>query len=109
LRQDYRVVGRSAGWPSPVVRAFGALALLGGAQRETIRGLRGGGRDEPFRQIDLAATAVGGLAVMLALSIAFVVEFARGRRLARRSPGAATGAAAHGAGRWSFDRLCERR
>ena len=57
--------------------AFGALLLLGG-RSETIRGLRGDGRDERFRQIDIYATAVAGLAVITAIIVAFVVELARG-------------------------------
>jgi hypothetical protein len=43
--------------------AFGALILVGG-RSETIRGLRGDGRDERFRQIDIHATAIAGLAVI---------------------------------------------
>ena len=57
--------------------AFGALVLLGG-RSETIRGLRGDGRDERFRQIDIHATAIAGLVVISAIIIAFVVEVARG-------------------------------
>jgi hypothetical protein len=56
-----------------IMTAFGALLLLGG-RSETIRGLRGDGRDERFRQIDVHATALAGLAVI----IAFVIELARG-------------------------------
>lgn len=61
-----------------VMAAFGALILVGG-RSETIRGLRGDGRDERFRQIDLAATAIAGLAVITAIIVAFVVEVARGQ------------------------------
>ena len=57
--------------------AFGALILFGG-RSETIRGLRGDGRDERFRQIDVHATALAGLAVILAVIVAFIVELARG-------------------------------
>ena len=57
--------------------AFGALVLFGG-RSETIRGLRGDGRDERFRQIDVNATAVAGVAVVCAVIVAFVVEIARG-------------------------------
>jgi hypothetical protein len=57
--------------------AFGALLLFGG-RSETIRGLRGDGRDERFRQIDIHATAIAGLAVIAAIIIAFVVQLARG-------------------------------
>ena len=46
--------------------------------QETIRGLRGDGRDERFRQIDVHATALAGLAVLVAIIVAFVVEVARG-------------------------------
>ena len=60
-----------------IMTAFGALILLGG-RSETIRGLRGDGRDERFRQIDIHATAIAGLAVITAIIIAFVVELARG-------------------------------
>jgi hypothetical protein len=60
-----------------IMTAFAALVLLGG-RSETIRGLRGDGRDERFRQIDIHATAVAGLAVIIAIIVAFVVELARG-------------------------------
>jgi len=60
-----------------IMAAFGALVLFGG-RSETIRGLRGDGRDERFRQIDIHATAIAGLAVITAIIIAFVAELARG-------------------------------
>jgi len=60
-----------------IMSGFGALILFGG-RSETIRGLRGDGRDERFRQIDIHATAIAGLAVITAIIIAFVVELARG-------------------------------
>jgi hypothetical protein len=60
-----------------IMTAFGALVLFGG-RSETIRGLRGDGRDERFRQIDIHATAIAGLAVITAILVAFVVEVARG-------------------------------
>ena len=60
-----------------VAAAFGGLVLLGG-RSETIRGLRGDGRDERFRQIDIHATAISGLAVISAIIIAIIVEVARG-------------------------------
>ena len=61
-----------------IMAGFGALILLGG-RSETIRGLRGDGRDERFRQIDLHATALAGIAVIGAILVAFVVELARGQ------------------------------
>ena len=60
-----------------IMTAFGALILFGG-RSETIRGLRGDGRDERFRQIDVHATALAGLAVILAIIVAFIIELARG-------------------------------
>jgi hypothetical protein len=60
-----------------VLSAFGALILLGG-RSETIRGLRGDGRDERFKLIDLAATAIAGVVVITAIIVGFVVEMARG-------------------------------
>jgi hypothetical protein len=60
-----------------IMAAFGVLVLFGG-RSETIRGLRGDGRDERFREIDIHATAIAGLAVITAIIVAFVVELARG-------------------------------
>src|SRR5262249_58624781 len=60
-----------------IIAGFGAIVLLGG-RSETIRGLRGDGRDERFREIDIHATAIAGLAVITATIVAFVVELARG-------------------------------
>ena len=58
--------------------AFGLLFLLAG-RSETVRGLRGDGRDERFAQIDLQATALSGLAVIVALIVAWLVATARGQ------------------------------
>jgi hypothetical protein len=60
-----------------IMTGFGALILLGG-RSETIRGLRGDGRDERFRQIDIHASALAGLAVISAIIVAFIIELARG-------------------------------
>jgi hypothetical protein len=60
-----------------IMAGFGGLILLGG-RSETIRGLRGDGRDERFRMIDIHATALAGIAVILAIIIAFLVELANG-------------------------------
>jgi hypothetical protein len=61
-----------------IMVVFGALILVGGSRSETIRGLRGDGRDERFRQIDVTATAIAGTTVIVAIIIAFVIEVARG-------------------------------
>ena len=60
-----------------IATGFAGLVLLGG-RSETIRGLRGDGRDERFRQIDIHATAISGVVVISAIIIAFIVEVARG-------------------------------
>jgi multisubunit Na+/H+ antiporter MnhB subunit len=65
-----------------IVAGFGLLVLLGG-RSETIRGLRGDGRDERFRKIDIHATAIAGVAVITAIIIASIVELARRHTPAR--------------------------
>ena len=77
---------------SAIMTAFGALVLFGG-RSETIRGLRGDGRDERFRAIDNRATAIAGLAVITAIIVAFVVELARGQTGSRTWLGAIAGLA----------------
>src|SRR5262249_58578488 len=67
-----------SGLVSFAILAGAGLVLLLGGRSETIRGLRGDGRDERFRQIDIHATALAGLAVITAVIVAFVVELARG-------------------------------
>lgn len=61
-----------------LMTVFGLVILLAG-RSETIRGLRGDGRDERFAQIDLRATALSGVVLIIALIVAFVVEVAHGR------------------------------
>ena len=61
-----------------VLAGFGLVFLLAG-RSETIRGLRGDGRDERFARIDLQATAVAGLALIVALIVAWLVATARGQ------------------------------
>jgi hypothetical protein len=60
-----------------LMTAFGLVILLAG-RSETIRGLRGDGRDERFAQIDQRATAAAGLAVIIALIVAWLVRIAGG-------------------------------
>ena len=60
-----------------VLAGFGLLILLAG-RSETIRGLRGDGRDERFAQIDLRATAVAGLVLITTLIVVWLVEIAQG-------------------------------
>ena len=67
-----------SGLVSFAILAGAGLVLLLGGRSETIRGLRGDGRDERFRMIDIHATALAGIAVITAVIIAFLVELARG-------------------------------
>ena len=60
-----------------IMTAFGLVFLLGG-RSETIRGLRGDGRDERFAQIDLTATAITGLVLIVALIVAWLIQIAQG-------------------------------
>jgi hypothetical protein len=60
-----------------VMAAFGLFIALAG-RSETIRGLRGDGRDERFAQIDLRAIATTGMVLIVAVIVAFLVEIARG-------------------------------
>jgi hypothetical protein len=57
---------------------FGLLLLLLTGRSETVRGLTVG-RDERFAQIDLRATAVAGLALIVTVIVAWLAEIARGR------------------------------
>ena len=61
-----------------ILAGAGLLLLLIGGRSETIRGLRGDGRDERFRMIDIHATALAGVAVIYAVIVMFVIELARG-------------------------------
>ena len=56
---------------------FGLFFLLVTGRSETIRGLTTG-RDERFAQIDLKATAAAGLALIITVIVAWLVEIARG-------------------------------
>jgi hypothetical protein len=60
-----------------IMAGFGLFLLLAG-RSETIRGLRGDGRDERFAQIDMRATAAAGLVLIITLIVAWLVETARG-------------------------------
>ena len=72
------------GNPGSGLVSFGILAFTGaiflfGGRSETIRGLRGDGRDERFQRIDIHATAFAGTVVIAAIIVAFLVELAHGR------------------------------
>ena len=56
-----------------------AALLFFGGRSETIRMIRGDGRDERWARIDLAATALSGLVVITAIIAACAWEWAHGR------------------------------
>jgi hypothetical protein len=56
-----------------------AAVLVAGGRSETIRMIRGDGRDERWARIDLAATAISGLSVITAVIIGAIWEWAHGR------------------------------
>jgi hypothetical protein len=60
-----------------VMTLFGVFLRVGG-RSETIRGLRGDGRDERFELMRLKASSVAGRVVILAVVAASLVEVARG-------------------------------
>ena len=60
-----------------VMACLGLFAALAGGS-ETIRGLRGDGRDERFAQIDLRATTITRLVLIVAVITGWLVEIARG-------------------------------
>jgi steroid 5-alpha reductase family enzyme len=74
----------SAGHPgdglvSLAIMAVTAAVFAFGGRSETIRGLRGDGRDERFARIDLEATALAGMAVITVIIVAVAVQLARDR------------------------------
>jgi hypothetical protein len=60
-----------------ILAVFGLLILVGG-RSETVRGLRGDGRDERFRTMDIHATAFAGIVLVFAVIIGWLIELARG-------------------------------
>jgi hypothetical protein len=60
-----------------VLAGFGAFLLLGG-RSDTIRGLRGDGRDERFEMMRLKAAGLAGRVVVLAVVVAYLVRVGQG-------------------------------
>ena len=67
-----------SGLVSLAIMAFAGAVFLFGGRSETIRGLRGDGRDERFQRIDIHATAFAGTVVIAAVIVGFLVEMAHG-------------------------------
>ena len=60
-----------------ILVAFGILLVVG-SRSETVRGMRGDGRDERWAMIDMRATALAGFVVITAVIVGFIVEIAHG-------------------------------
>ena len=72
------------GDPGSGAISFGIMALLGGVflfgrRSETLQGLGGPGRDERWALIDVTATALTGLVLILVVLGAWLFEIANGR------------------------------
>ena len=50
-----------------------------GGRSETIRGLRGDGRDERFHAMDTRATLASGSVLLIAVLVAYIVSVANGQ------------------------------
>ena len=70
---------RQTGLTSMAFFVLIAAVLALGGRSETIRMIRGDGRDERWARIDLAATALAGLVVITSIIIACGWEWAHGR------------------------------
>jgi hypothetical protein len=70
---------RQTGLTSMAFFAVIAAVLALGGRSETIRMIRGDGRDERWARIDLAATALAGLTAITAIIVACGWEWAHGR------------------------------
>ena len=61
-----------------VMAVMAAIFWFGARRSETLSGLGGPGRDERWQQIDVHATALAGLVVLIAIIAAWLVEVAQG-------------------------------
>jgi hypothetical protein len=62
-----------------VIAAWGLFILFAGARSETMRALRGDGRDERFRTIDIHAMALAGIVLIVALIVLWMIEVVQGQ------------------------------
>jgi hypothetical protein len=62
-----------------VMAAVAALFFFGARRSETLAGLGGPARDERWERIDIHATALSGLVLVLVIIGAFLVEVAQGQ------------------------------
>jgi hypothetical protein len=62
-----------------VLLTVGAVFNFGGRRSETLAGLGGPGRDERWERIDVHATALTGLVLVVVIIGAWLVEIAQGK------------------------------
>ena len=79
----------SGAFSAAVLLFVGAVFYFGARRSETLAGLGGPGRDERWERIDVHATALTGLVLILVIIGAWLVEIAQGKD---GSPYAALGA-----------------
>jgi hypothetical protein len=79
----------SGAYSGALLLFVGAVFYFGGRRSETLAGLGGPGRDERWERIDIHATALTGLVLILVIIGAWLVEIAQGKD---GSPYAALGA-----------------
>ena len=65
-------------WSLAVMSVF-AVAILALGRFDLVRGLRGDGRDEYWERLDIHATALAGLVVIIAIIAMCAWEWAHGR------------------------------
>jgi len=70
---------RSSAIFSLILFAVVAAVFAFGGRSETVRQLRGDGRDERWARIDLAATAIAGTVIIVVIIAACFYEWANGR------------------------------
>ena len=79
----------SGAYSAAVLLFVGAVFYFGARRSETLAGLGGPGRDERWERIDVPATALSGMVLVLVIIGAWLVEIAQGKD---GSPYAALGA-----------------
>ena len=69
----------SGAYSAAVLLFVGAVFYFGARRSETLAGLGGPGRDERWERIDVHATALTGLVLILVIIGAWLVEIAQGK------------------------------
>jgi hypothetical protein len=69
----------SGAYSAGVLLFVGAVFYFGARRSETLAGLGGPGRDERWERIDIHATALSGMVLVLVIIGAWLVEIAQGK------------------------------